>query len=1735
MTSMPHNFASDPASELFTILDEELESVARAEKHDQGVYRSLKKLSELIGGEYGDRVIYELLQNAHDAQGDAADGAAEVAIHLMLDGPDHGELYVANGGRGFTRENVQAVRNIANSTKEVGEGIGNKGVGFRSVEALTDDPHIYSCHGAAAVRNRFDGYCFRFARPEEIHERLLLSGKHDVAEKVAAAIPRYLAAVPISEQPDSVVEFARRGYATVVRLPLRTAEAVALAKRQVLELVESDAPVLLFLSRVSALEISIEEPSAKRRRERLTRKSEELAGPEPTHPLQKTFIVTLGPDRRRWLLARRALPKEGVLEAVRRSIPQEAGLKTWLNWSGEASVAVATPLDGEGLAAARLYTFLPMAAEARSPSFAHLDAPFFTNISRRLARLDLPLNAYLLDAAAEVAASEALRLTSSDLIAPRCVVDLAAWSADQRGRLSSAFAKCGTSLAEAPVWPTTAKAWCGLASLRSWPQEPFKVFTAARATRAGAANILSTRLSKTRVAAISALASASYSDTDPSPEELAEWAEAIATSLPKPSEGNERWAQFFADLALALDKTSDLDALMGRLILPDASGTLQPAGEGLYVRYEGGKRRRQDGAPLPPAAIARKLLVLSEDVRPRPDTVAQFERAKLWQRYDATEILERLPSLFGEKPAPARRRDALAWAFAVWSSDRQGARRALASADLHVETRSGWKRARDAAFSEDWTETGRELDAFLSEAQAVCPDCSASAASLLVPPEQTAGIGGRPALKDWLEFLSDAGVVDGLVALAIDLPEGPTSGANWRWTLIQSLGVDWYSEAYIYPHHPNTMYWREGEAWKLPGQDVVERLSPEARRRFSTLVIRHLETFGDERLSFDLARTDRYGGHQDRRTQSTPLAVFLSSAEWFPMETGDHLDFVQPEQGWLMSDRRELRFAARPPEDVGMLLAKTDRATQLLCSRFGLKRWRAPETAEPRMKALAELCENLSQHDRPQLQTHYVRAWQDLLSEGAALDAETPLIIRRTEGFARLVPGDVTQTVYVADGASADLSKLLIERGEPVLAVSDQVDASAIVSLINSNETFFARPAGEAEIKLLVDGEPFGVSAGDPLLVDVLPWITDALVLGHELGARALERGAQLSSILDKLQRLRLRRASEINLQTGEGSAKSLTRHLYRDETMPTLVVAEPFDGRRLEACATVLTDYLNQNLRTFELLLVKLAHRIAPGLDLESVTPTDHQYADALDFDVTFVREHLAAHQRNDQTKIALVLVIAAYFAGGNAIGDLELRLVEREASRWPEVLNAAMPPETVKALLELLEETEDLAAIRRELGLDYAHLNRTSIALGRGSMTSEAELQRAFAARKNEIRELLRDRLRRHFLASWREPEPLATYSEMRSLDFVSFVPEWAETQEAISRELALQHAEQLFESRFGSDPGGELAPYDRLRSESRKAVIKLAERAMPILLAAAKNKLPAPWSDGAKAIADVLERGGYLDFEPLATDAEVISLLARADIWPSDIPYTLDLAAHGLTVDDLDRERRLEKERKDALERARNRVDFAGLELDASASDFAARFAQVAHEAFGASDWRDRSSLRPVSLTFQPEAPPAKSAGGSGRKISKPPSKLAEPLRAAIGLAGELLAYEYLKTKHKHHFNETCWVSENRTSLFSEDGSIAEGCDFRVQTTDREWLYEVKATQGDGTEFELSDGEYRTAAVVSEQPSKDYRILFVQHAFDPARCRVLELHNPAGRTSRENFRIVGRSSVRLRFDLV
>ena len=145
----------------------EADSVARlyleGKKLGQPATREQKEMIEgILAADYEGRTVAELLQNAHDAH-DASRDDGMVEIWLAGDEGEHGVLYVANGGEPLKDENFTALCRIAMSPKRPDQGIGNKGVGFKSVLQLSAAPEIYSASHTNS--GHFDGFCFRFALP----------------------------------------------------------------------------------------------------------------------------------------------------------------------------------------------------------------------------------------------------------------------------------------------------------------------------------------------------------------------------------------------------------------------------------------------------------------------------------------------------------------------------------------------------------------------------------------------------------------------------------------------------------------------------------------------------------------------------------------------------------------------------------------------------------------------------------------------------------------------------------------------------------------------------------------------------------------------------------------------------------------------------------------------------------------------------------------------------------------------------------------------------------------------------------------------------------------------------------------------------------------------------------------------------------------------------------------------------------------------------------------------------------------------------------------------------------------------------------------------------------------------------------------------------------------------------------------------------------------------------------
>lgn len=1723
---------NSPAEELQRIFDSELDTARLAEERNQPIYRSVKRLSKMIGGEYGNRVIYELLQNAHDAQ---PAGNGKVSIHLLVYSPDKGELLVANGGTGFTPENLKAIRNIASSTKEIGEGIGNKGVGFRSVEALTTDPRIYSCQGAAQARDRFDGYCFRLAAQDEVEARMQSLGMNTFAAAVAASMPRYLAAVPVESQPAHVVALAREGYATVVSLPLSSRDTLALAIRQLQELINPDAPVLLFLDRIASLEIRVTGLPEMKPRLTLTRKMEPLKVDRVGKRDADLQVVTLGPERTRWVMARRTLAIASVVDAVRRSISLDSSLERWLDWQGEPTVSCALPLDGDGLEKGRLFNFLPMSADSVSPFRGHLDAPFYTSINRERARVDLPLNNYLLDIAGEVCAETALALTALPDFPPRCVVDFAAWIPTESARLAFAFQARGVPLTAAEVWPTTAGAWKRLGQVVSWPAGTFKVFTATRATKAGAAEIISGRLSADRVSAVDALARKFQTSCNPTPQTMANWTETIAASLPR-SAKDERWGKLYVDLLQAFGPHG-LHVLAGRKILLDRNSSLVAAGKDVYARHESGRRRKGEGAPpLPPAALARKLTILADEISIR-DTAAAFERAKLWQPYDASEILERLPSLFTDRQADSRREAALLWAFEVWKHDAASTSRVLRAADVHVLTRQGWISAAAAAFSQTWTDAGSDLNLYLAEAGLTCPDSAAAAKCLLVELPEWPGnaIGSK---QEWIRFLVAAGVWDGLIPLPAVVPEGPLGGSTWAYYFrigkFPDLHRAWYTKAGCRePRHPQTYYWRREEAWKLPGQQIAGSLSEDGKRRFAALAVRHLQSHGKTYLTFSLYRKDREPRLQDVQTCYTPLATFLASAPWFPMESHDALEFRAVSEAWLITERRsEPKFVAQAPEEITSLLSKDDATVALLSSEpFSLNVWKTKSSAPRRLQALADVCETVSQHERPMLRKLHEHAWKDLLELELDLVPGASLVIERPPGFSRLTGSSEKPTIHLRVIGSSELGRLLIDTGSPVLAVNLELAGAAIKAKIDATGAFEARAVDDADVALLVDAAPFKASLDCPLLVEVVPWLPEALLLGHEFGADGFERNVSIALVVERLRKLRLRQAGSIVLTSQAGTAQSMQRYLHRDDSRPTLLVDGPFDSNRLVESAKIISAYLHPNLHSFEMLLVRLVLTLGRDQDVRTLLPTETQFAAAAQVPIEPVRDFLAALRHDDANQVDVLVPLLAYYTSVETAQEVGSRLTTEPKSKWHALLSAHTGEQVAEQLITATKESADLFALMKLLGLEYARFNHILLALNRASLVSESDLRRQFDVWKTTLRSQLLDHLRRHFAPKFEDAQAISTYAGMRNLEFIAYEASWSECKQTIEREDVLARARDYLENFPAQASVDELPAIDALRVANRKVIAQVSALAKSVLEAAGVS-LPEPWSVGPGEVAAAVDRAGLLDFHRVGEE-EALQLLARSGLWPEGSPRSLSLDDHGLTPDDLDRERRRAEQQQAEEKRRRNLVVFGNAEFDASDADFSRQFAEAAMQAIGAGGWESRSTRRLVPLVVQPEKD-STGKGGGGRAVARLTPRPPESIRGAIGLAGELLAYRYLEAKHHRNFSDACWVSENRRSLFPEDGDLTLGYDFKVATSERDWLYEVKATPGELCEFELTDNEYRQAVAASPDRSRRYRILFVFHALDPARCRIVELPNPASNVGDSFFRIIGRSSTRMKFEL-
>jgi len=148
-------------------------------------------------GGYGRKQVFELIQNAADAL-----KGSPGRVQLVL---TDRALYVANGGHPFNEEGVKSLL-ASHLSRKSDEQIGQFGLGFKSVLAVTDGPVIVSRSGS-----------FKFDRASA--KALILQ-----AGICAPRYPVLRLATPIdaANEQDAVLENLMSWAATIVKLPLKT-------------------------------------------------------------------------------------------------------------------------------------------------------------------------------------------------------------------------------------------------------------------------------------------------------------------------------------------------------------------------------------------------------------------------------------------------------------------------------------------------------------------------------------------------------------------------------------------------------------------------------------------------------------------------------------------------------------------------------------------------------------------------------------------------------------------------------------------------------------------------------------------------------------------------------------------------------------------------------------------------------------------------------------------------------------------------------------------------------------------------------------------------------------------------------------------------------------------------------------------------------------------------------------------------------------------------------------------------------------------------------------------------------------------------------------------------------------------------------------------------------------------------------------------------------------------------
>ena len=1718
---------------------------------------ALKSTTEHIAREYHGRVVLELVQNAHDALAkERTDG--RILIRLDPDDGEHGTLHVANSGLPFTESNFEAIRKVALSDKPPDEAIGNKGIGFKSVLEVTDSPAIHSV--GAPGSSEFDGYCFKFPSINDVSVLV-----DDAAAQQQIADEMLLLGLPIPVEPaiGDIADLAARGYVTVVSLPLRSKDAYDQIAGQLAELLQPDAPVLLFLSRVGELRVEPAGDTAPV----LTRKVKKVPG------MPYAQIVDLGPSGH-FLVALRSVPARTLRAGLRASIDGRLMDPKWGDWKGEVSVAAAVRTDGANIDGRR-YTHLPMAKEAASPARAHLNAPFYANISRTEAKEDVPFNALLMDELCRCCIDTARRLSERrERWVPTAAADLLAWNPAYSDRWLAAAKAVGVRPTDTKLLPSlgrSGRGWTAFGEVRRWSDltsDRRHIITGDSVAEVGA-TILRPELGSERLHRIAGLGHAIGNDLDASQEEIGVWIEAVAARLATGPFRARQWESFYDDLA---ELDLDIDALVGRRILMSDGGELRATGVPVQGRRGRAKvtfflpSDEEDAVPIDvPPSLREDVAFMHRDIdwnlhdgrlRKRPGR-EYLEHIELVREYRTAAVVTALRQILARTRARAVHRDAARLAFRLFDSVSTERQQDFRRLPLLVENTAGKLiEAGQALFSPAWaTASSQLLEDLVEHSASQSPDIATLKDRMLRDPAPDQ----LPA-TDWHAFLQTVGVTDGLPFESLTLSSRSVIGnaATDRRRFGRLLGLSdvdsdrWEEDGPTVWLRPETHYRFSEQPVVIAGQRDHGNLDDHGKTLFARLVVRRLDSVSRTHFAVTLVKVSNPG--QEPQRIPTPFHSFVALAPWLPTRLpgqGEDMIFGPPPATWHHEGHhdRPPAFARLLSPDVGRELRTPMALIQL--RQLGLRIWDDPDDAPLLVAELAALvAAGVRSAHEPSIKNEYEDAWHQVvdrnLEDPFAIDPGARVLVFRNGRLRVRALDDDEGTVLVPCRGGAAIDRMDLPDVD-VLPIAPG-DGQAISEIVADHIAAQVIRTDQLDLLITVAGNPLNEEETVSLLDDERSWLPIFLLAAQRFTASDYRRRGD-SATRQALERLRATRVclcaeANIRIDIADAEIPIEPTHPVLVDDGPLIVAtghSDAFDSRWTWRTLVTLSRPLAELLREPELTrglaysILQVQDALGAGPDEVVSTVVDSAVlARALDIGISEIEQIRHALQEAVLATLERLYPLVRVTFGPTAAAVFnpdDTRIGDRD-----ELLDAlaSLPDlsstwdQTPKDILLLVENPALWHDLASHLGVNFLDLNRELIELGppyRPDFNADGQ-QALFDDFIGEHNEVITARLREAHIASFQLKGDLAAYAAARGIP-IDADPTWVETcwlpDDTMMRDRITTW---LRDQRVDADLNrpSDLAPVRTVQRSNSELVWQLArDGASAVRAWCIKNSqaVPEPWDGdqpGAALVADA-SAAGFLDFEPLNI-TEIIEWFGHLGRWPLNMPPTIDTERLALTAEDLHKgsEGRLRQDPAPTVTLG-NRTIVAE---PASYQDL------IEHLDLTLSETFLRTSKRPIGLRDIESggpAPPRPRGEGGGTKPPRDP----EQLKAFVGLAGEVCALRWLQRQYRLDTDD-CWVSEYR-GVLRDDGSGDDGLgfDFRISRHGRlDLLFEVKASRGDNDEFELTRNE---DAVARANTGKGiYTILLVTNVLEDRR-QITPLPNPYSTDGRAHYRPTGRG-IRYRF---